>query len=232
MTKIVLLCSASALAFGVSGGALAGRPEPPVTHAHGEVHRIIAAVPGSVTLYDQNSDDSGVAVPSENFTHDFESYDSSGADDFTVPAGHTWKIREVEVTGVYGQPSNPADSENVFIYKDRRGLPENLVAECDSIKGIDNQGSFAIKLPKSCKVNLKGGKRYWISVVANENNACCTSWFWETRNGQNAKPAVWKNPGGGYGTGCEPWEPLTSCFGNSGEGPDFMFALKGKDIVQ
>jgi hypothetical protein len=231
MTKTALLCSASALIVCASGATFAAGPKRPVTHIRGEVHRIVAAAPGSVTLFDQNDDDSGVAVPSENFTHDFDSYDSYGADDFTVPTGHKWKIREVEVSGIYGQNSNPAQSENVLFYRDASDNPGKPVAECDALTGIDNRGSFAIKLPKTCKITLTGGHRYWVSVVANENNACCTLWFWETRNDQNGMPAAWENPGNGYGTGCTTWAVMTSCLGNGGEGPDFMFSLKGKDVA-
>jgi hypothetical protein len=228
MIRTALLCSASALI--ACGSAFAAGPMRPLTHARGEVHRVIAAIPGSATLYDQDSEDSGVGVVSTNFTHDFDSFDAYGADDFTIPTRHTWKIEQVEVTGIYGQGSNPAQSESVFFYRDNKGLPGELIAECDDLDGVDNQGSFAIKLPKSCKSKLKGGKRYWLSIVANENNGCCTWWGWETRSVLSGKPAAWENPSGRFG--CSSWNVMTSCVGSYGEGPDFMFALKGKDLVQ
>jgi len=220
--------SLSALVLCVSASPAANRF--PVTHIRSEVHRAISAMPGAVTLYDQNSDDSGVAVLSTNFTHDFDSFDSYGADDFAVPRGHKWKIREVEAAGVYAQNSNPAQSENVLFYRDAMGLPGSLVAECDGLTGIDNDGSFAVKIPKSCRATLKGGLKYWISVVANENNACCTEWAWETRSGQLGRAAACENPGSGFRRGCPEWGVMTSCVGSYGEGPDFMFTLKGKDI--
>ena len=230
MTRIGLLCSGSALMFCASSAAIATERARPPTHLHGEVHRVVAAVLGSVTLVDQNDDDSGVAVWSEDFSHGFDSYDSSGADDFTVPAGHKWKIREMEVSGAYGEQSEPAQSEDVVFYRDKQGLPGTPIARCLQLAGKDNMGSFAIKLPRSCSVALKGGKRYWVSVVVHENNTCCTNWGWETRNGQNGKPAAWENPNGGFGIGCETWGIMTSCIGIEGEGPDFMFALKGRDV--
>jgi hypothetical protein len=213
------------------GNAFAAGPMRPVTHIRGEVRRVIAAVPGAATLYDQNSDDAGVAVISEDFSHGFDSFDSYGADDFTVPAGHKWRIREVEVSGAYGQQSEPAQSEDVVFYKDKKGLPGMLMAQCLQLSGTDKMGSFAIKLPRSCKVNLSGGKRYWVSVVANESNECCTNWGWETRNTQDGKPAAWENPNGGFLVGCETWGVMTSCVSPEGEGADFMFALKGTDSV-
>ena len=51
-------------------------------------------------LYSQNSNDSGVGIVSQNFTDPgFDIYDSNGADDFVVPAGHKWAIQAVVVTG-------------------------------------------------------------------------------------------------------------------------------------
>ena len=225
--SLLTTVSISVLMICASGSAAAHR-KLPMTHARGAVDRVIAAAPGLVTLYDQSSDDSGVGVLSENF-YGYDSYDAYGADDFAVPAGHKWKIRQVEVAGVYEQDTNPAQSENVLFYKAAKGLPGSLVAECDELPGIDNDGSFAIKIPKSCSVTLKGGFRYWVSVVVNENHVCCTDWKWETRSGQLGKAAAWENPGGVWGR-CVEWGVMTECIGDHGEGPDFMFALKGKDI--
>jgi hypothetical protein len=56
-------------------------------------------------------------------------------------------------------------------------------------------------------------------------------WYWQTRNHQNGHQAAWENPSGGLHIGCEVWEPMETCVGDDGEGPDFMFALKGKDDI-
>jgi hypothetical protein len=233
MTRTALLCSASALMFCAAGTTLAAERARPATHLRGEVHRVIAAVPGAVTLYDQNSDDNGMPIISSNFTDEFDEFDSYGSDDFIVPPGHKWTIKQVEVTGTFSTAGDngPAESEKVLFYKDSGGLPGKLVAKCDTIEGKDNQGSFAIKLPNSCKVKLKGGQKYWVSVVANINFSCCGEWEWETRNTENGNPAAWENPNGGFGS-CRDWDAMTSCIGSYGEGPDFMFALKGEDIVK
>ena len=124
--KVSLLTtvSLSMLTFCLSG-AIAAERKLPMTHGRGEVHRVISAVPGAVTLYDQNSDDSGVAIISTNF-YGFDSFDAYGADDFAVPKGHRWKIRQVEVPGYYSAASGnagPAESESVFFYRDNQGLP-------------------------------------------------------------------------------------------------------------
>src|SRR3954467_8642970 len=132
------LFAAPALAICVSS-TLAANPMP-VTHARGAVHRVISAVPGSVTLYDQNDSDTGVAIISTNFTDDgFDIYDTNGADDFVVPKGHTWRLREVDVTGICTGNDGPAASENILVYRNQNGFPGPLLAHCDEVVGIDNQ---------------------------------------------------------------------------------------------
>ena len=71
-----------------------------------------------------------------------------------------------------------------------------------------------------------------MSVVANVNFECCGQWNWETRDKKNGHAAAWENPNDGFETGCTSWGIVADCVGEFGEGPDFMFALKGKDILQ
>ena len=47
-----------------------------------------------VTLYGQNANDVGVAVASDDLGSAFGAYNSQAADDFAVPAHHTWMVRE------------------------------------------------------------------------------------------------------------------------------------------
>jgi len=228
------LASASMLALFAGGAVSATVAVRPVTHTRGAVHRIISALPGAVTLYDQNDDDSGVAVLSSSFDDDgpfYPEYNSFAADDFVVPSGHKWKIREVDVTGTYALGSNPPRDIEVLFYRSKKGLPSVFpVIDCWADGDfVENQGSFAIKLPKSCRAVLKGGKTYWVAVVPLMFE---DEWTWETRNGLNGKPAAWKNPANGFGTGCTAWRVMTSCISTDGVGPDFMFTLKGNDFVQ
>lgn len=200
--KAALLCCASILALDMSGAFASDKPVAFSKHQLTDIHRAISASPGSVTLYDQNNDDNGVAVLSSNFTDgQFTNFSSYGADDFVIPTGHKWKIREVDVSGEF-LGSGSATSESVVFYSDKNGLPGNIAAGCDSLEGADNQGSFAIKIPKSCKVVLRGGKTYWVSVVATVGEHCdgICQWNWETRDVQSGNPAAWENPNNGTGT--------------------------------
>ena len=111
----------------------------------------MAAPPGSKTLHDQNKDGAGNAILSDSFD------DAQAADDFVVPKGHTWMVKEVDVTGVYLGGAGPADSENVIFYEDADGVPGAVVGPDNSnIVGTDSAGSFSVKLARSCDSPKEG----------------------------------------------------------------------------
>ena len=200
MKKSALIGCTAAL---ISCAAMAASHEPLVIHK--QAQRFITALPGGKTLVDQNKDASGAAVLSSN--------GSDAADEFAVPKGHTWIVKEVDVTGVYFNGSGPASSENVSFYKDKGGLPGKLITECDNVTGRDNgTGSFAIDLSK-CQTTLKGGKTYWVSVVANLNFGEDGDWGWELSSDTTGNYAVCSSGG-------------RNCVSYPGE---LMFDLKGKD---
>src|SRR5262245_60984616 len=114
MNKAVLLAAAAVITiYACNDASAAGRR--PVAAGVGKVH---AAVHGRVAeLYNQNDDDNGVGIVSQNFETSLDAYDAQAADDFVVPDGHSWQVKEVDVTGVYFNGPGPAVSENVTFYK-------------------------------------------------------------------------------------------------------------------
>jgi hypothetical protein len=229
MRKTMLLASVAALALCV-GGASAGTAHHPVAqakmnHAKAQFKTSNRALD---VLYDQNSDSQGYSDISQNFESSFDAYDSQGADDFTVPSGSTWKVSEVDVTGLYFNGPGPAVSENVFFYKadKKSGGVKKLVAEFDNVVGDDDGiGDFVINLGKK-GVKLKKGD-YFVSVQANMDFSVGGEWGWATRNTQVGTAAQWQDPGDGFGTGCTSWSDEQVCLGSVG-GPDHMFTLRGK----
>lgn len=217
--KIWLLAGVATLAM-TAGHPMAA--SNPALLTRGQAQRFITGVPpDSKTLHDENKDDAGIAVFSQNLD------DTQAADDFVVPKGHTWQIKEVDVTGVYFNGSGPASSENVVFYSDNGGLPGDLLVACPNQNGAGNGfGSFAINLSKSCKVSLSGNANeeagekaknvtYWVSVQANlDFSGGGGEWGWELSFDTNGNPAAWR------GETCPTWCALES---------DLMFALKGKD---
>jgi hypothetical protein len=188
--------------------------------------------PTKVVLYDQNSN-FGQGIDSQNFSSAMSSYDSIGADDFVVPAGQTWEITEVDVTGAYVDGSGPASSEVVTFWGG--AYPQRIAergADTFTLSCTDNNGSFACTLPLSSRgkpiVRLRGGsagKRYWLSVVANCDFATCGEWEWTTNTTVHNSEAFWKNPAGGWGNGCSGWGTLRACFNLPPT--DFAFTLVG-----
>ena len=178
-------------------------------------------------LYDQTSNGSGVVYVSQKFDAAYSSYDSQIADDFTVPAGKTWTVSEVDVVGGYGAAGIKAKSENVSIYKpSAKGRPKLKVMEFDKVKGKDSAGSFSITLPQP--VELKPGT-YFVEVVISLDDAAGNAWGWEATAAGGPTfgyPATFKNPKNGYNTGCTTWIPLVKCV-TYPDGQDMLFKILG-----
>jgi hypothetical protein len=238
--KTVLLASVAALALG--GSAYAGVDHHAMSGAgaRGPVaQRVVHGPPkGSVTLYDQNIGDASYGWFSQTLSS-YPQYDEYLADDFVVPSGHTWKVKEVDTTGFYFTEPGPAASVNVQFWADKKGLPnkKKKLADCDNLSasGLDT-GSFQIKLPRSCKVSLAGsgkkGTRYWVSVQGNMAGEF-TSGYWAWR--QNLSVANKQAAGYYYGGGnsvtdprcLQQFESISDCWGAAPV--DLAFALLGKD---
>jgi hypothetical protein len=192
---------------------------------------VSGAGPASVTLYDQNNSDDGIGIVSDTFdSGSFPTYSNAAADDFTVVAPKLWKVKEVDVTGVYFNGSGPADAVHVNFYADAGGLPGATLATCNpaSYKDSSGFGSFVIKLGKSCtgSTKFKNKSHVWVSVVADMNFVGGKGeWGWENRTTDSGSPAAWENPGNGFGTGCVTWAQENVCIAD-GQG-DHMFILKG-----
>jgi hypothetical protein len=226
MTKMTTILLGTVAAVAIASTASAGvtlvhHGKAPGFH-HAPVNRATVVV-----LYDQNDSDDGIGIVSQNFESSFDQYDAQAADDFTVPAGGRWKIKEVDVTGVYFNGSGPAASENVTFYKDRHGRPGKTVGSY-TVTGADSFGSFVMDLGKGQQVRGGlSGRTYWVSVQANLDFFAGGEWGWENRTGTNGGAAQWQNPGNGFATGCSTWGDENVCIPD-GQG-DHMFTIRGVD---
>jgi hypothetical protein len=237
--KTLLLATAATLAL--TGGATAANNASAAGARGTAQHVIHAPPPGLVTLYDQNIGDAGYGWFSQTLSS-YPQYDEYLADDFMVPTGHTWKVKEVDTTGFYYLGNGgPARSVNVLFWNDKKGLPDkdSKVVECDDLtpkSGLDT-GAFHIKLPKSCKVHLKGGAtkatRYWVTVQANMDGLNTSGyWAWMQNLTVNNKEAAGYYYGGGnsvFDPQClQQFEPIRDCWNASAQ-IDLAFALLGRD---
>ena len=217
---ILLTTTALCALFSAGAGATASKP---VFATKGHFVQRVVRPSGAVTLYDQTAHDSGISIVSQNFEATFDAYDCQSADDFVVPDGVKWRITEVDILGTTFNGSGVADSENLVIYKNKRGKPGRIVAEYYGIVGAETLGSFVVDLGKPAK--LKPG-HYWLSFQANESFNQQGEWGWEASTGVVGLPSLWRNPGGGFDIGCTDWTTQTECIPD-GQG-DQMFALKGQ----
>jgi hypothetical protein len=228
---------AFAIAISVAAGTARGAsaPTPAGSGAHGPALAAPDGPGANVTLFDNNNNDSGIGIVSQNFEADNAAYDAEGADHFTVPAGHIWTVKEVIVTGVYFNGSGPADSENIRFYTNLSNLPGDAQKMYLGVFGADNGfGSFDITLPTAATFSGgpsgSSGRTYWMSVVANMNFDPAGEWGWESSLNSTGFDDVWRNPGDGFGTGCTSFTPEPNCIPD-GQGPSKMFALKGVNKV-
>jgi hypothetical protein len=170
---------------------------------------------GPAVLWDQNTSSGDGYVLSEN--------GAAAADDFVVPSGQTWLVKEVDVTGVYLNGSGPASSEIVTFYANKNGKPHRVQQGPFTLHCTDNFGSFHCTLPK--RVKLRAGT-WWVSVVANINFGSGGEWGWGGHPTVQGNEAVFEDPSG---QSCTSWEPLHVCFG--GSPADMAFELRGRAVV-
>jgi hypothetical protein len=140
------------------------------------------------------------------------------ADDFTVPAGHTWSLDGIDVSGAYS--GSPPGIVNVYVYPDVSGKPGS---ELFSQTGIAAPGGPNYVVPLAGFPNLGAGT-YWVTV---QQDAVGGYWSWTTRSVQSGGPARWF----GEAMSCPSfsWSPRTDCW--AGTNPDQIFRLRGSDTI-
>ncbi len=185
----------------------------------------------ATVLYAQTSHASGTGHSSQIFEFRYAPDDDQLADDFTVPAGKTWTVSEIEAIGIYklSTAGSKADSENVFLYKaTAAGLPGLKIMQLNKVKGKDTNGTFAFTLPKP--VILKAGT-YFVSVQVNMNFETEGEWLWEvTAKGTKTlgSSALFRNPRNGLQSGCKTWKAVNSCVLDYYQaGSDVLFKILG-----
>ncbi len=175
----------------------------------------------AMVLYDSFSPAGQGSTSSQNFEPSRDVYDDQAADDFVVPAGQTWNVDLIDVAGTYSG-TGTADSINVFFYSGTGSLPGTPVLTRTNVlynPGL-NPGDFAITL--NPPVLLPAGT-YWLSVQANQPLDPAGQWFWLTSETIRGWNGVYRNPGGGFATGCPDW----GYCGYSFYQHDHMFRLGG-----
>lgn len=167
-------------------------------------------------LYDQRDHESAYSDYSSN-APGADLTDSSGADDFLVPAGESWAVQVVDAVGI---DLGGLASERVRFFTDDGGLPGKVIATIRNVRGANIGGVLSIPLGSGAPILPAG--HYWVAVQANSLGG----WYWNVRTIGTNSPAAWENPRDGFGTGCTTWADLNACMRT--HLGDLMFAIEGQ----
>jgi hypothetical protein len=209
--------------------AAKGAPQQHTTGVPIHVQPAAPAAP-NVVLYDQLDNLAGTGTSSQEFEAAQAAYNDQTADDFTVPAGQDWTVNEVDAGGSYFNGSGPALSFNVVFYNSTTSgantVPGTAVYTATAQTYTESAGVFAITL--STPVTLPANAHYWVAVQARMDFAVGGQFAWTDRNAATAgSPAVWRNPGGGFGDPtCVNWNLRATCVTGS-TGTDQTFRIVG-----
>jgi hypothetical protein len=191
---------------------------------------VLAGQAHAAVLYDQTSlpatggtaTESG--INSQNYESGLDQDDDSAADDFTVPAGQTWKVTDLEVLShSLGNGMGPASFSTFLVT-----FYASSDADLPVTPGLDEVATpSGVSLHLPGPVTLGAG-HYWVAVVANLSalGPGGGTWYWENRSVTSGSAAVWQNPGNAFSTGCTAYTRKSTCM-PSQTGPDQLFRLVG-----
>jgi hypothetical protein len=216
----VSLTTWSGLAAGAQHDSAMKRTPKIILRGHGATHATPAA---AAILYSQYDNPNSQEILGQNFEVSHSTWDCQAADDFTVPPGQTWRLKQVDVAGfTYGL----VRQATVEIYADDGGLPGTRLSIATRTPTQLGNGDLSIKLGSDNFVTLTSGT-YWVSVYA-DMDFFHGEWGWVDRTVQSGHPAAFQQPGDGFSAGCPSWGNLVTCTGASA--PDMVFDLRGNLI--
>lgn len=159
--------------------------------------------------------------PSQFFT-DFGALAQS-ADDFAVPEGTYWKVREVVAYGAANNGPELTDA-TVVIYADNNGVPGQEIYNSGSIVPLSNPLNTTLELELPEEVELSSGS-YWLSVYANlAFGDAEQQWFWSTQANVIGNDAKFRDDGLFVPGGLD-WTPRSLVFGGAPD--DLVFQIFG-----
>lgn len=185
----------------------------------------------AAVLYDQVDTTSPESTNSQDFETEFDNFDGMVADDFTVPAGHTWRLESVLFRGTSNSPATVPSAMRVTLFSDNSGAPGT---EISTRLASITPGTYP--RPEALigdQPSLTPGT-YWVGsqAVLNAGNFSGPQWFWaDSDEGPFGNPAFYKNPGNGFDSGCGSFEIRSTCLFPDSFHPshDQSFSLSGTD---
>jgi hypothetical protein len=207
----------------------------------------LASTASATVLYDQTDgspNGSVLSLSSDNFAASPEEESKPcgptatscyAADDFTVPPGPAWYVKNVHVDGTGGSgdllswealaSSNPPAPEQGGL--GAFALPPPPVALASGSNYGQPSGSDDFDMPTG--VGIYAGTalppgHYWLSASASpsKSGTPASEWKWETRSGSDGSAAVWSSVDCGSQAA---YKPLTDC---GQPGTEMRFRIEGE----
>ena len=186
------------------------------------------ALPASASaevLLNQIDETSPQSINSQNFNPANDEFDAMAADDFVVPAGETWHLDSALVRGT-NTGTTAAVSADVKIFGDAGGAPGAEVFSGTATATEYPRMQLAFAGP-----TLTAGT-YWFGASAILDPGASSpfsQWFWAENSEPFGSPAMYRNPGDGFNTGCVTFTLKSSCpFGSEVHAsPSMSFSLSG-----
>lgn len=188
-------------------------------------------------LYDQTEPEAFIeSTVSQDFEPAFDSRDTMGADDFTVPKGEEWFVESVLAHGKHLGAANTPTAFRITIFEDAAGKPGSTLVEQEGGSFSPYPGRTVISLAPA--ELLQPGK-YWLSIQAVMTSNIdapgdASRWFWGFNDdGPFGSPAVFKNPGGGWPEfDCPEFETFADCdMPEAVHNQDYSFLISGTRSV-
>jgi hypothetical protein len=198
-----------------------------LTFALGISGTVLGTAAASAAVLHDQMDSPGADGVFSQFGTGAPNVDVEAADDFAVPAGQTWTIQSVDVTGVYDAGAGPVSSVNVYLYTDAGNLPGLQAFAQKNIAPSNGTPGPSFSAPVGAPP-LAGGHTYWLSFQANLNGYPGAIWDWKNRAVQSGNPAAFRDTAGTVLGGCTAFKARSSpgCPGFASQ-PDQLFRLNG-----
>jgi hypothetical protein len=177
----------------------------------------------AVVAWDQYNNAGTAVTLSATFT-DASAMNSDLADDFVVQ-NYAWMVRWIDVDGAYFNGPGPANTFTVFFYADNDGFPGNQVYATFA-PWTQSGSTFTLHIWDNppCQQPILFPGKYWVEIQANMTATCCGEWGWTDRTVTNLDRAVWRNPGGFFGS-CTSWSRRGATCGLDPSAPDQVYRI-------
>lgn len=150
-------------------------------------------------------------VTAQDFESAYDIYDAQGADDFVVPSGVTWYVDSIIIPGSYSAGATTTCGVIYNIHTDNGGEPGTVVTGDTINSDVDENGDGDLVVRFETPLQITSGT-YWLVANGRKNFASGGGqWYWQRDESLTGYPALWRNPGNGFGSNCTSWTTFYNC---------------------